>query len=110
MIEARNRAGDVVGHVQDRVPKSTYQQRLDEDGGDDDIGESLEDPKNSDGPLEAGMRFWSDFNRMYYLPRSIQAIPEADHEFASEWTSGRSAFDRYQLVSTPALSKYYATD
>ncbi|RDB18272.1 Protein dml-1 [Hypsizygus marmoreus] len=84
--------GDVMEYRQDLIPKSTYHVSLDESddeglvGVDDDTEESHED-----------VRYWSDFNRVYYIPRSVQKIPDpADWESPEgDWRMGQALFSRY---------------
>jgi hypothetical protein len=48
----------------------------------------------------ADVRYWSDFNRLYYLPRTIQKIPDiSDWEDAEgNWAAGHETFARYDEV------------
>ncbi|KAI0292754.1 tubulin domain-containing protein [Russula brevipes] len=49
-------------------------------------------------PLRASeVRYWSDYNRVYYLPRSIHKLPDlADWEITGgDWQGGKETFLRY---------------
>ncbi|KAL5520438.1 hypothetical protein ACEPAG_9662 [Sanghuangporus baumii] len=78
-------------HRQEVIPKSEYQKRLDD--GEDGVEDYLENNKSSD------MRFWSDFNRVYYIPRSIQQVPDLPEWEANrgDWNHGKSIFERYNM-------------
>ena len=86
------RSGAISEHRQEAIPKSEYQKRLDngEDGAEDYLGKTT----------SAKMRFWSDFNRMYYIPRSIQQVPDLPEWEACKgnWNHGKSVFERYNTV------------
>lgn len=49
------------------------------------------------------MRFWSDFNRVYYVPRSLHSVPRQGFESDQTWTNGRNAFMRLDTVRYVAL-------
>lgn len=89
------RSGDPVEYKQEPVGKSQYQtdlEELDFAGGDASSAAQLAD-----------VRYWSDFNRLYYVPRTVQKIPDipewADAE--GNWTAGHETFTRYDEVSFP---------
>lgn len=48
-----------------------------------------------------GIRYWSDFNRAYYAPRTVQKLPDpADWETTDgNWKSGQDAFSRFNEVT-----------
>lgn len=83
---------------QDKIVKSMYQQRLEK--GEDEEEESndkyLIDSKTSE------IRYWSDYNRVYYHPRSLQQVPDLPDWQASkgDWNYGKSVFERFNLVRT----------
>lgn len=97
-----SRNGDVMEYRQDRIPESQYYSH---------IGSPL-DQKWSDRPGDADVpqtgediRYWSDFSRVYYLPRTIQTIPDHGHRASTEgdWNMGQDEFFRYNEVG-PAFS------
>lgn len=47
------------------------------------------------------IRYWSDFNRVYYVPRTVQKIPDvADWENTEgDWNLGQETFERYNEAS-----------
>ncbi|KAJ7119836.1 mtDNA inheritance protein Dml1 [Mycena epipterygia] len=82
-------SGDPVEYKQEPVGKSQYQtdlEELDLAGGDASSAAQLAD-----------FRYWSDFNRLYYVPRTVQKIPDipewADAE--GNWAAGHETFTRY---------------
>ncbi|KAF8225980.1 tubulin nucleotide-binding domain-like protein [Tricholoma matsutake] len=86
--------GDVMEYRQDRIPESQYYSH---------IGSPL-DQKWSDRPGDADVpqtgediRYWSDFSRVYYLPRTIQTIPDHGHRASTEgdWNMEQDEFFRY---------------
>lgn len=78
-------------YKQDPVEKSRYHVQL-EDEPDPDSTQS--------GPFtvdESTVRYWSDYNRIDYHPRSIQKLPDLlDWDLGTgDWVSGKETFDRY---------------
>ncbi|KAI8972555.1 tubulin domain-containing protein [Trametes punicea] len=87
--------GGVVEYRQNPVPKSHYQVLLDQ--GIEESDDHAGDEKSlACGP--ANVRFWSDYSRVYYHPRSAQRLPDlADWEHAEgQWHAGREAFANYE--------------
>ena len=69
-------------------------------------GETLEqkvkpDRRQTKTPPESSIRFWSDFNRVYYIPRSIQRLPDPPgwENVEGDWDAGRALFRRYDQVT-----------
>jgi len=97
---------------QDPIPNIAYQTQLDEEVDEDsDLQAVLGQPdleKSSVVPplLASDVRYWSDYNRVYYLPRSIHKLPDlADWEAAEgDWQGGKETFLRYDSVSSPLES------
>ncbi|KAI0300473.1 Misato segment II tubulin-like domain-containing protein [Multifurca ochricompacta] len=88
---------------QDHIPESAYQSQLDEEVDQDTTGTTT-DPKKSFiiPPLQSSdVQYWSDYNRVYYLPRSIHKLPDlADWGTADgDWQSGKETFLRYNVDS-----------
>lgn len=92
---AEDRTGVIAEHKQATVPRSEYLKRLDE-------GEDDETSEESDAPAFKP-KSWSDFNRMYYVPRSVHPIPTLSclglEDSRSPWATGRDVFQRYDIVS-----------
>jgi len=88
-------AGLVAEHKQETIRKSDYLKRVDE--GDEDEAKTLEE---TTAPTFKP-KYWSDFNRMYYLPRSVHPIPSLTglglEESRNPWSTGRDVFQRYDL-------------
>jgi hypothetical protein len=85
-----------VEYRQESVRKSAYQLHLDDESEIDSP-----DPEDTPSTIQAeDVRYWSDFNRVFYVPRSVQKIPDiADWEEAEgNWTSGHETFTRYDEV------------
>ncbi|KAI0370856.1 tubulin nucleotide-binding domain-like protein [Pilatotrama ljubarskyi] len=82
--------GGVVEYRQDPIPKSEYKRRLDQGESDEQDEDATADTSN--------VRFWSDYSRVYYHPRSAQKLPDlAEWERAEgEWNASREAFEKYQ--------------
>jgi len=86
---------------QDHIPDIAYQTQLDQEVDE----ESASGPPDHEvgsvvPPLRASdVRYWSDFNRVYYLPRSMHRLPDlADWEAAGgDWQGGKECFLRYNL-------------
>ncbi|THH21692.1 hypothetical protein EUX98_g8295 [Antrodiella citrinella] len=75
------------------VTKSKYQSRLELEAETKDLDD--EDEDEATGVSE--IRFWSDYSRVFYHPRTSQRLPDvADYEHADgDWVSGRDAFTKY---------------
>jgi len=89
---------------QDHIPDIAYQAQLDQEIVDEDSEAGPSDPEMGSivPPLRASdIRYWSDFNRVYYLPRSIHKLPDlADWETEDgDWQGGKETFSRYNSVS-----------
>lgn len=96
---------------QDLIPDITYQTQLDLET-DEDLNPHaasavLDHPspgKSSAVPplVASDVRYWSDYNRVYYIPRSIHKLPDlADWETAEgDWQGGKESFLRYESVSS----------
>ncbi|KAJ8482568.1 hypothetical protein ONZ51_g5273 [Trametes cubensis] len=85
----------VVEYRRARIPKSDYQTALDQ--GLDESDEHQDDDKAV--PTKTpNIRFWSDFSRVYYHPRTAQKLPDlADWERAEgEWNASRETFSNYE--------------
>ncbi|KAI0061973.1 tubulin nucleotide-binding domain-like protein [Artomyces pyxidatus] len=100
-VDASSAAGPVDEIRQDPIPESTYQSRLDEEIEED----SADNQKVSETPTvvpalhSSEIRYWSDYNRVYYLPRSVHKLPDiADWEIAEgRWQTGKEVFNRYDV-------------
>ena len=81
-----------------RIPKSDYQTALDQ--GLDESEEHQDDDKAAPAKTP-NIRFWSDYSRVYYHPRTAQKLPDlADWERAEgEWNANRETFSNYEHVS-----------
>ncbi|KAI0326804.1 tubulin nucleotide-binding domain-like protein [Cubamyces sp. BRFM 1775] len=87
--------GGVVEYRRDRIPKSDYQTALDQG-----LDES-EQHQDDDKPAPArtpNIRFWSDYSRVYYHPRTAQKLSDlADWErLEGEWNASRETFSNYE--------------
>lgn len=89
------RNGEVVECKQDPIPKSLYHDRIESDNGDDDDEDRSQSRDN-----ELDVRYWSDYNRLYYTPKTIQKLPDvADWESAEgDWARGKQLFQRFDEV------------
>ena len=106
------RDGSVDEIHQDPIPDITYQTQLDQET--DEIPDpqavlGQPDPEESlaVAPLLASdVRYWSDYNRVYYLPRSIHKLPDLEDRGSAEgdWQGGKEAFLWYDSVSSPLES------
>ncbi len=85
----RRRSG-VVEYRQDPIPKSVYQTRLAEGEAED----------NEDTQPEGDIRFWSDYNRVYLHPRSLQKLPDLAEweETDGDWNTSRESFKKHEAV------------
>jgi len=94
---------------QDPIPDIAYQTQLDQETAEDSdphaaaVGQP--DPEKSPAvpPLVASdVRYWSDCNRVHYIPRSIHKLPDLpDWDTAEgDWQGGKETFLRYDSVSS----------
>ncbi|PPQ91103.1 hypothetical protein CVT25_013141 [Psilocybe cyanescens] len=85
--------GELVEYRQDRIAKSAFQSSLEEE----------EKSPNQAGNVTSAVddkqaiRYWSDFSRVYFLPRTLQKIPDPpEWEIASvDWNQGQELFTRF---------------
>ena len=96
------RNGGIVEYRQDLIPKSAYQSHM-------EAGSTLskETPHDSSHRLiqDAGdIRYWSDFDRVYYLPRSLQKLPDPPEWKSTDlgWIQGHEMFTRHNEVNMNA--------
>lgn len=107
---SNNRSGDVSEFRQPPIEPSSYQARLvtgddaspaPQSDDQDPSTEQVEEPLNRADP-----RYWSDYNRVDYHPRTIQALPDvADWENVDgNWSLGKQTFERFDAVRTSYTS------
>ncbi|OCH91306.1 mtDNA inheritance protein Dml1 [Obba rivulosa] len=80
--------GNVVEYRQDSIPKSSYHTHLEEE---------TAYPEASAPVKTSNIRYWSDYSRVYFHPRSLQKLPDhADWEsLEGDWNAGREEFARH---------------
>ena len=100
-LKIHRRNGGISEYRQEVIPKSTYQQRL--ESGEDSTAE----PDNGDID-DVDSRFWSDYNRVYYHPRSLQQVPDLpDWESNKvDWNHRKSSFKQFDTVSLVSYLEY----
>lgn len=104
-----DRSGEVTEFRQPPIEPSSYQARL--AAGEDPLPvpqSDDQDPSSEKGAEPLGsndLRYWSDYNRVDYHPRTIQPLPDvADWENVDgNWSLGKETFERYNTVCA-----YYA--
>ncbi|CAA7263931.1 unnamed protein product [Cyclocybe aegerita] len=82
--------GKVVEHRQEPIQPSRYQTLVEEAS-----EQTAKHPARS--PAEIDVRYWSDFGRPSYLPRSLQRIPDSSvwGNGSVNWNDGPEFFSRY---------------
>ena len=85
-------------YKQDPIGKSRYQEQFEEELLFTAPNDPAPQPTQFD-PLiveESAVRYWSDYNRVNYHPRSIQKLPDLpDVDLGiGDWVAGREAFDK----------------
>ncbi|KAK7001822.1 protein dml-1 [Favolaschia claudopus] len=81
---------DPIEYKQQLVTKSRYQ--IDLEASDVDARHEASAVQLED------IRYWSDFNRVYYVPRTIQKVPDPpqwDGGASGGWNAGQDMFTRY---------------
>jgi hypothetical protein len=87
----------IVEYRQDLITKSSYQSRM-------EAGSTLSEeiPHDTNPQLQGvgDIRYWSDFDRVYYLPRSLQKLPDPPDWESTDlgWIQGHEMFTRYNEV------------
>lgn len=92
--------GGVDEICQDPISDGPYQTQLDEEIEEEAVAPPESKRSTVIPPLCASnVRYWSDYDRVYHLPRSIHKLPDlADWEAAEgDWSAGKEAFLRYDL-------------
>ena len=109
MADCRARDGAVDEIQQDPIPDIGYQTQLDQETDEDSdphaavLGQANPEKSSAVPPLVASdVRYWSDYNRVHYIPRSIHKLPDlADWDTAEgDWQGGKETFLRYDSVSS----------
>ncbi|KAF9245655.1 tubulin domain-containing protein [Melanogaster broomeanus] len=79
--------GDVIHQEQEQISQSEYHSLLKDE---DDFGDVEEEKA-----IDTNIRYWSDFSRVFFDPKSIQAVPDASEIVESDWSASRQIFQRY---------------
>ena len=91
------RNGGIVEYRQDLIPKSTYQSHM-------EVGSTSEETPDGSSPRliqgAGDIRYWSDFDRVYYLPRSLQKLSDPPEWKSTDvgWIQGHEMFTRHNEV------------
>jgi len=90
-----DRNGGLIEYRQDLIGKSDYQLRMEAES--EDSLEVLWTPSIQN---HHNVRYWSDFSRVYFLPRSLQKLPETDWEQKTHnWVEGQEMFSSFNEVN-----------
>lgn len=102
LIDDFPRNGDIDQHRQTTISKSKYHVKLDEI---DDL--EAAQTNNGDEYSFQDIRYWSDFSRVFYSPRSIQPVPDPVYGEleCGDWGGGSRLFSRYNEVSS--ITSFY---
>jgi hypothetical protein len=94
IVNCLYRNGNVIEYKQDPIPETKYHNQIQHD---------YEKASHQDGEPE--VRYWSDFNRLYYAPKTVQRLPDiADWENAEgNWQEGRDTCKRLDEVHSSYL-------
>ncbi|KAI0034858.1 tubulin domain-containing protein [Vararia minispora EC-137] len=86
---------------QDEIARSTYQDELDEEIDEDPDPTGKAQPSDLPAPVlrSSGVRYWSDYNRVYYHPRSVHKLPDilAFEGADEDWDVGKVTYEKYDL-------------
>jgi hypothetical protein len=98
------RDGDVATYTQPRLPKSRYQQLLDEEEQHYQDPENFKCPDFVNSEFIQDIKYWSDFNRVYYSQRNLQTLSEdVGRQYDGSWLSGQEMFQRYDEAGMRVL-------
>jgi hypothetical protein len=107
------RDGSVVEYKHDPVDKSRYQEQLEEELLFAAPNEPEPEPTHPDPFVvdESTVRYWSDYNRVNYHPRSILKLPDLpDWDLGmGDWVAGKEEFDKYNNQANFSLEGVAAT-
>ncbi|KAF8990150.1 mtDNA inheritance protein Dml1 [Cyathus striatus] len=90
--------GNVVEYRQDPIEKSAYQTEMEDSSADpQQPGNSMNNPLSQLHQSTGEIRYWSDFSRVYYVPRTIQKLPDPpDWDLPNgDWNKGVDSFVQY---------------
>lgn len=92
------RGGATVEYRSEPIPRSEYHAKLDEDEADNAVDKAKEDIQVS----EAGVRYWSDYSRVFFHRRTIQRLPDVPEweDVEGDWVNGAETFEKYDEVSS----------
>jgi hypothetical protein len=86
------------------IPPSRYLAQLEDDQDEEEAEDKLQPPDPNE------VRYWSDFNHVYFLPDSVHPLSmskpmlEGDSQDEKEecgWEEGKGLFEEYDKVRTP---------
>ena len=79
---------------QDPVPQSDYHARLEADG------DLVDEDGDEDDSQPSNVRYWSDYSRVYFHPRTLQRLPDPADWEASEgdWIKSKETFLEHENV------------
>ena len=95
------------------VPKSHYHALLDEEqAGEFQENNGLNKPEAEHLAAETKIRYWSDFSRVIFHPRSIQRLPDLPEWEISEgnWLKGLEEFQKIEEVGSRNSSRPILTN
>jgi hypothetical protein len=102
VIDDFSRNDGIEQHRQTSISKSKYHVKLEE----------TSDPEtaqtdNGDEYSFQDIRYWSDFSRVFYSPRSIQPVPDPVYGEleCGDWGGGPGLFSRYNEVNS--ITSFY---
>ena len=81
------RQGAVHREEQEHVPQSDYHALLET--------EENSNTMDLDQIHETKVRYWSDYNRVFFDPKSLQPVPDASETVEGDWTTSHDLFRRY---------------
>lgn len=85
-----DRRGPVLRQEQSRIPQSDYHAFLETECG--------SNATNIDTSFDPKIRYWSDYSRVFFDPKSFQAIPDVLDTTQGDWGMHQETLRRYDDV------------
>lgn len=93
----------MVEYRQERIPESDYHKALNaEEGEQENPHAETGEQSHAADTLKGNVRYWSDFSRVDFHPRSLQKLPDLPEwkSSAGDWNLGKEIFKQHDKVQS----------